>query len=158
MYEDIAVDFNFSEFINEFSDFFMRHYFMVGAWFVVLVLLIVTQFKLLMARIPKATTNNAVALVNHEDGIFVDIRNADTFSKGHISNAINVTAADIKGGRIARIESRRDKPVILVGKDKFDSECFNSARFLKKKGFTKVFILDGGITEWSNANMPLSYK
>lgn len=152
------MDFSFSEFINQFPDFFMRHYFMVGAWFVVLVLLIAAQFKLLTARIPKATTNNAVALVNREDGVFVDIRNADAFSKGHIANAVNVTSADIKGGKVTRIDNRRDKPVVLVGRDKFDGECFNSARALKKQGFTKVFILDGGITEWSNANMPLSYK
>jgi len=149
---------DFSEFLNEFPDFFMRHYFMVGAWVVVLVLLIAAQFKITTARIPKATTNSAVALVNREDGLFVDVRNADAFAKGHIANSINVTAADIKGGKVTRIDSRRDKPVVLVGRDKFDGECFNSARALKKQGFTKVFILDGGITEWSNANMPLSYK
>ena len=152
------MDFNFSELVSEFPDFFMRHYFMVGAWIVVVVMLSVVQFKLMMTRIPKATTNNAVALVNREDGVFVDIRNAESFSKGHIANALNISAADIKGGKVNRIENRRDKPVVLVGKDKFDSECFNSGRFLKKQGFTKVFILDGGIMEWSNANLPLSYK
>lgn len=152
------MDFNFSEFINEFPDFFMRHYFMVGAWIVVVVMLIMVQFKLMMARLPKATANSAVTLVNRDGGVFVDIRNADSFSKGHIANAVNITAADIKSGKINRIESRRDKPVVLVGKDKFDSECFNSGRFLKKQGFTKVFILDGGIMEWANNNLPLSYK
>lgn len=157
-FEEKTVDFNFSELLNEFPDFFMRHYFMVGAWAVVLVMLIGVQFKLLTARIPKATTNNAVALVNRDDGVFVDIRNADSFSKGHIANAVNISAADIKNGHTKRIDSRRDKPVVLVGRDKFDGECFNSGRYLKKQGFTKVFILDGGIMEWQNANMPLSYK
>ena len=152
------MDFNFSEIVAEFPDFFMRHYFMVGAWLVVVVMLIVVQFKLMMTRIPKATTNNAVALVNRDDGVFVDIRNAESFAKGHIANAVNISFADIKGGKVNRIESRRDKPVVLVGKDKFDSESFNSGRFLKKQGFTKVFILDGGIMEWTNANLPLSYK
>lgn len=152
------MDFNFSEFINEFPDFFMRHYFMVGAWGVVLVMLIVVQFKLLTARIAKANAGTAVNLVNREDGVFVDIRSADGFSSGHIANAINITAADIKSGKIGRIDSRRDKPVILVGKDKFDSECFNSGRFLKKQGFTKIYILEGGMLDWSSSNMPLSYK
>lgn len=149
---------DFSEFINEFPDFFMRHYFMVGAWCVVLVLLIAAQFKLLTARIPKANINSAVALINRDDGVFVDIRASDVFSKGHIANAINIVAADIKGGKVTRIDNRRDKPIVIVGRDKYDGECFNSARALKKQGFTKVFILDGGITEWSSANLPLSYK
>lgn len=152
------MDFSFSELINEFPDFFMRHYFMVGAWVVVLVLLIVTQFRLMTARIAKATTNTAVALINRDNGVFVDVRTADLFSKGHIAHAVNMLPVDIKSGKVMRIDSYRDKPVVLVGRDKFDSECFNSARALKKQGFTKVFILDGGITEWSSANMPLAYK
>ncbi len=147
-----------SEFINEFPGFFQRHYFMVGAWAVVLVLLIAVQFKLLTARIPKATSNHAVTMVNRQDGVFLDIRSAEAFNNGHIANALHVTAADIKAGKIARIESMRERPVIIVGKDKFDSECFNSGRFLKKQGFTKVFILEGGVMDWTAANLPLSKK
>lgn len=152
------MDFNFSEFLSEFPDFFMRHYFMVGAWFVVLVMLIVVQFKLLTARIAKATCGQAVTLVNRSEGVFVDIRSADGFANGHIANALNISASDIKNGKTNRIDSYRDKPVILVGKDKFDSECFNSGRALKKQGFTKVYILEGGILDWSSSNMPLSKK
>ncbi len=152
------VDFNFSEFINEFPDFFMRHYFMVGAWFVVLVMLIIVQFKLLTARLPKATSGQAVTLVNRNDGVFVDIRSSEGFAQGHIANSLNISASDIKSGKINRIDNYRDKPVILVGKDKFDSECFNSGRFLKKQGFNKVYILEGGILDWSSSNMPLSNK
>lgn len=152
------MDFNISELINQFPDFFMRHYFMVGAWVVVVVMLIVVQSKLLLARIPKATTNDAIALVNREDGVFLDIRNADLFSKGHIINAVQMSLSDIKAGKVNRIEKRRDKPIILVGGDKFDGDCFNGARALKKLGFSKVYILDGGIAEWANANLPLSTK
>lgn len=131
---------------------------MVGAWVVVVVMLIVVQSKLLLARIPKATTNDAIALVNREDGVFLDIRNADLFSKGHIINAVQMSLSDIKAGKVNRIEKRRDKPIILVGGDKFDGDCFNGARALKKLGFSKVYILDGGIAEWANANLPLSTK
>lgn len=152
------MDFNVSELINQFPDFFMRHYFMVGAWVVVVVMLIFVQGKLLFARVPKATANNAIALVNRENGVFVDVRSSDLFAQGHITNAVQVTLNDIKGGKINRIENRRDNPVVLVGKDKLDGDCFNGARALKKLGFTKVYILDGGIAEWSNANLPLSTK
>lgn len=152
------MDFNFSEFLNEFPDFFMRHYFMVGAWIVVLAMLIVVQFKIMVARIPKANSNAAIALVNREEGVFVDVRTLDLFLQGHISNAINITASDIKGGKTNRIENSKDKPVILVGKDKFDSECFNCGRLLKKQGFTKVYTLEGGMMEWINANLPVSTK
>lgn len=143
---------------SELSAFFTRHYMMCGAWVVVVVLLIVVQSKLLMARISKATVNASIHFVNKEDGVFVDIRTQDNFSRGHIVNSINVTSTEIKAGKLQRIERYKEKPVIVVGKDKLDSESFNSARELKKSGFSRVFILDGGIVEWSAANLPLTVK
>lgn len=143
---------------SELSAFFTRHYMMCGAWIVVLVLLITVQAKLLLARVSKATINAAVQMVNKQDGIFVDIRTPDNFSKGHIANSINVTAIEIKAGKLNRIDKKKEKPVIIVGKDKLDTDSFNSARELKKNGYTQVFILEGGIIEWSAANLPLSVK
>lgn len=147
-----------AEFFNELIAFFSRHMMMSGAWLVVLVMLIAVQFKITTARVKKTTSTIAVMMVNKEDGVFVDVRPADRFSQGHIANSVNITAGDIKGGRITRIERSKDCPVILVGKDKFDTDCFNSARVLKKNGFGKVFILDGGILEWSNQNLPLTTR
>ncbi len=143
---------------SELSAFFTRHYMMCGAWIVVLVLLITVQAKLLLARVSKATINAAVQMVNKQDGIFVDIRTPDNFSKGHIANSVNVTAIEIKAGKLNRIDKKKEKPVIIVGKDKLDTDSFNSARELKKNGYTQVFILEGGIIEWSAANLPLSVK
>lgn len=131
---------------------------MVGAWLVVTVLLIGAQFKIMTARVKKTTTNSAVLMVNNENGVFVDVRPADKFSQGHIAKSINVSAAEIKSGKLQRIERNKDNPVIIVGKDKYDTDCFNSARLLKKNGFTKVFILDGGIFDWSGNNLPLTTK
>lgn len=143
---------------SELSAFFTRHYMMCGAWIVVLVLLITVQAKLLLARVSKATINAAVQMVNKQGGIFVDIRTPDNFSKGHIANSVNVTAIEIKAGKLNRIDKKKEKPVIIVGKDKLDTDSFNSARELKKNGYTQVFILEGGIIEWSAANLPLSVK
>ncbi|MBU3826791.1 MAG: rhodanese-like domain-containing protein [Candidatus Anaerobiospirillum merdipullorum] len=143
---------------QQFSAFFTRHYMMCGGWLVVVVLLVVVQFKLMTARIKKTTTNSAVIMVNRQEGIFVDVRSADKFGQGHIANAVNVTATDIKNGKLQRIERNKDKPVIIVGKDKYDTDCFNSARALKKSGFTQVYVLEGGILEWDAANLPLTTK
>ena len=146
------------EFLSDFSTFFSRHYMMCVGWIVVLVLLIAMQFKLLTVRVKKISTNAAVMLINHDNGVFVDVRTPENFKRGHIANSVNITAAEIKEGKVNRIERNRDKPVILVGRDKFDSECFNSANNLKKNGFTQVTILEGGIAEWSNTNLPLTTK
>ena len=112
----------------------------------------------MLARIQKLNSNVATAMVNHENGVYVDVRPASLFNKGHITGAINIVLVDIKQGKLNRIESYKDKPVVLVGKDKMDSDCFNAAVSLKKQGYTKVYSLEGGIAQWAMDNLPLSTK
>ena len=92
------------------------------------------------------------------NGVFVDVRTAELFAKGHIAGSLNIGLEDIRSGNTSRIMKYQDKPVILVGKDKYDADCFNSAVSLKKQGFTKVFTMEGGISQWAMDNLPLSLK
>jgi rhodanese-related sulfurtransferase len=112
----------------------------------------------MLANIKKLNSNVATAMINHENGVYVDVRPASLFTKGHIAGAVNIVLVDIKQGKLNRIESYKDKPVILVGKDKMDSDCFNAAVSLKKQGYTKVYSLEGGIAQWAMDNLPLSTK
>lgn len=131
---------------------------MVFVFIAVLAGLIYTQVRIMLARIQKLNSNVATAMVNHENGVYVDVRPASLFTKGHITGAINIVLVDIKQGKLNRIESYKDKPVVLVGKDKMDSDCFNAAVSLKKQGYTKVYSLEGGIAQWAMDNLPLSTK
>ncbi len=135
-----------------------RHTLMVLVFIAVFVGLIYTQIKIMIARIQKLSANTANVMINHENGVYVDVRPGNLFSKGHIAGAVNIVLSDIKQGKLNRIENYKDKPVIIVGKDKMDSDSFNAAVALKKQGFTKVYSLDGGIAQWSMDNLPLSLK
>ena len=131
---------------------------MVMIFVVLFVALIYFQVRIMLANVKKISANNATAMVNHEDGVFVDVRANKLFTSGHIAGSINITLAEIKEGKLNRIDSYKDKPVILVGRDKMDADCFNSAVSLKKQGYTKVFSLDGGIAQWTMDNLPTSVK
>lgn len=146
------------DFLTQLQEFFSRHTMMAGGWITVLLFLIIVQFRLMTARIKKDTIGVAVNKVNHSEGVFVDIRSQENFNKGHIANAVNMTFAEIKAGQINRIERKKDSPVILVGKDKYDTEAFNGARLLKNLGFNQVTTLDGGMLEWYNNNLPVTNK
>lgn len=146
-----------AEFWVEAQAFFMRHYMMCGAWIVVVGMLIYVQFKLMSANIKKCNSSVAIMMVNHDEGAFIDLRSTELFQKGHITNSINISLSEIKDGKLNRIERFKERTLILVGKDKFDSDCFNAGKALKKEGY-KVLILEGGIMEWINANLPVAFK
>jgi rhodanese-related sulfurtransferase len=143
---------------EELLAFAERHTLMVFVFFAVLVGLIYLQAKIMIARVQKLSANMATQKINHENGVYVDVRAANLFAKGHIAGSENIILLDIKQGKLNRIESYKNKPVILVGKDKMDSDCFNAAVSLKKQGYTNVYTLDGGIAQWSMDNLPLSTK
>ena len=151
-------DFFSSVDFQELLAFAERHTLMVFVFIAVLAGLIYTQVRIMLARIQKLNSNVATAMVNHENGVYVDVRPASLFNKGHIAGAVNIVLVDIKQGKLNRIESYKDKPVVLVGKDKMDSDCFNAAVSLKKQGYTKVYSLEGGIAQWAMDNLPLSTK
>ena len=151
-------DFFSSVDFQELLAFAERHTLMVFVFIAVLAGLIYTQVRIMLANIKKLNSNVATAMINHENGVYVDVRPASLFTKGHIAGAVNIVLVDIKQGKLNRIESYKDKPVILVGKDKMDSDCFNAAVSLKKQGYTKVYSLEGGIDQWAMDNLPLSTK
>ncbi len=151
-------DFFSSVDFQELLAFAERHTLMVFVFFAVLAGLIYTQIRITLAHIKKLGSNVATAMVNHENGVYLDVRPANLFTKGHIAGSINIVLLDVKQGKLNRIESYKDKPVVIVGKDKMDSDCFNAAVSLKKQGYTKVYTLEGGIAQWAMDNLPLSIK
>ena len=64
---------------------------------------------------PALSINEAVQLVNTEGGIFVDVRDAADFGRGHITNAVNIPSASL-AGRMSELEKFREKPVVVVCK------------------------------------------
>ena len=147
-----------SDNVDQYIRFASNHQIMVMIFVVLFVALIYFQVRIMLANVKKISANNATAMVNHEDGVFVDVRANKLFTSGHIAGSLNITLAEIKEGKLNRIDSYKDKPVILVGRDKMDADCFNSAVSLKKQGYTKVFSLDGGIAQWTMDNLPTSVK
>lgn len=147
-----------SDNLEQYIEFASRHQIMVLVFIALFCALIYIQARIMIARVKKLGSNAATVMINRENGVYVDVRANNLFSQGHIAGSVNITLQDIKSGKLNRIDSYKDKPVILVGKDKMDSDCFNGAVSLKKQGYTKVFTLEGGITQWSMDNLPLSNK
>ncbi|MEE4110942.1 MAG: rhodanese-like domain-containing protein, partial [Halieaceae bacterium] len=90
-------------------------------------------------------------LVNAEGGVFVDLRDAAAFKKGHIVDAIHLPAAKVVE-RKDELEAWRDKPVVLVCN--MGQQAGAAAKQLRAAGFDRVFKMAGGMIEWSNLQLP----
>lgn len=90
--------------------------------------------------------------VNQDKAVVLDVRDGLDYDKGHIVDAINIPYAKLQG-RMAELESYRNKPLILVCK--MGQHSGSAGKALGKEGFEQVFRLRGGMMEWENSQLPL---
>jgi len=91
-------------------------------------------------------------LANNEGAVVVDLSPASDFEKGHIAGSRNVQPAQF-GPEHKTVANARQTPVVLVCRT--GNASATAAKQLKKAGFEKVFVLDGGIPAWQQAELPL---
>ncbi|WP_109299275.1 rhodanese-like domain-containing protein [Aquimarina sp. AU474] len=75
----------------------------------------------------------------------VDVRTPSEYQEGHIDSAINI---DFRNENFETLIAKVDKskPVaVYCGRGGRSGKC---SAYMKKAGFTKIYDLDGGITEW----------
>ncbi|CAK9886967.1 MAG: putative protein YibN [Candidatus Erwinia impunctatus] len=139
--------------MQEIMQFAGNHTILSLAWVVLLVLVIITTFSRLFSKVKTISRSEAIRQMNKEEAVVVDIRGQDDFRKGHIANAINVLAAEIKKGNHSELDKAKSKPVIVVCAT--GTSAVEAAKKLSAAGFEKVSVLKEGISGWSSENFPL---
>ena len=94
----------------------------------------------------------AVALVNLERGVFVDIRGDEEFARGHIARARHIPIDKIDS-RADDLTKFRDKPVVVVCGNGLKAPQIE--RKLAARGFQQTFALAGGVAAWIESQLPL---
>jgi rhodanese-related sulfurtransferase len=101
---------------------------------------------------PWVNPTQATQLINREEALVVDVREANEFATGHVLGAKNVPLARLEASG-AELTKRKDRPVIVYcdGGDR----AAKAAATLKKQGFARVMNLSGGIGAWQQAGLPV---
>jgi len=142
--------------MQEYIDFISNNPMLSAAWVVIAAMLIHSVVKNKLSKITNVNPQQATLLINKQDAIVVDVRNADEFKKGHIVNAKNITVSQINEGKFAAIENHKQSPIIVV--------CATGTRSsgagdkLAKAGFEQVNNLFSGMSGWTAANLPTTKR
>lgn len=91
-------------------------------------------------------------LINRDSALVVDLRPFADFDKGHIAGAKNVLMTQFDPEN-PQLKTAKSLPVVLVCKT--GQSAGAAAKRLRKAGFEKVYVLDGGIAAWQQADLPL---
>ncbi len=131
-----------------FLEFLAQQWILVAALVTVCVMLLLHESR---KAGPSLTPQEAINLVNAENGVFLDLRDAADFKKGHIVDALHIPAAKLES-RMAELEKYRDRPVVLVCK--MGQQSGMAGKQLRAGGYEKVYKMSGGMMEWGNLQLP----
>lgn len=137
--------------MNQLIEFVINHWGMVAVFVAILATVIFYEMKGGARSVSNTEMTN---MVNEKDAIIVDIRPANEFRTGHITDSKNYPSAKLKD-QMGQLEKYKSKPIILVCKTGMTAGSV--AGDLIKAGFD-VYKLQGGVTEWQNAGLPLVKK
>ncbi|MCB1710815.1 MAG: rhodanese-like domain-containing protein [Halioglobus sp.] len=132
--------------------------FLTQQWMLALALMVVVTLLVLHeARKsgPSVSPQQAINLINAEEGVFVDLRDSADYKLGHIVESQHIPAAKL-AARMAELEKYRDRPVVLVCK--MGQQSGAAGKQLKAAGFSRVYKMTGGMMEWSNLQLPVISK
>ncbi len=116
-------------------------YIVIGILVVIIIYMVVT-----MLRMRKAVTNltQEEFIKGYRKAQLIDVREQKDFDAGHILGARNIPFSQFKQ---RHKEIRPDLPAYLY--DQNGGKSARSALILKKKGYTKLYQLQGGFRQWT---------
>jgi rhodanese-related sulfurtransferase len=107
----------------------------------------------LQPRGRRATALQVTQLLNRGKTTLVDVRGADEFAAGHLRDAKNIPLADLTS-RISELEKSKNRTVVVLCESGARSD--KAVRQLAAAGFEDVFSLEGGLTAWRAAGLPIA--
>ena len=101
----------------------------------------------------RASVLQATQLINRGKTTIVDVREAAEFATGHVRDAKNIPLSELSS-RIGELEKSKSRTVIVVCQSGARGD--KAVRQLQAAGFEDVLNLDGGMTAWQAAAMPVA--
>lgn len=133
-------------------EFIGNHPLMVGAFIVLLILLIVTEIGRLRRGFSEIGSAEAVALIN-ADAAVIDVSASADFEKGHIIGASNVPVSQLQESN-KQLMKLKNRPVLVYCRNGVTSN--QAALKLIGLGFNPVTVLRGGISQWEADKQPVT--
>ncbi|TSJ90602.1 rhodanese-like domain-containing protein [Gilliamella apicola] len=140
----------------EIIPFIKNHLLLSLGWVVLFVAIIVLTVKSKLSKVKIINNAQAINMMNNQNAVIVDIRSADSFKKGHITESHNILPIDIKNASAKTIDKFKDNIIIVVDDNGLTSASIGEV--LVKQGFLQVFTLKDGIAGWNGENLPLVRK
>lgn len=98
------------------------------------------------------TPAQATLLINRDQVKVVDVREPDEFASGHLPDALNIPLSQL-ATRHSELEGFKEFPLLVYCAS--GGRAARACSDLTKRGFGKLHHLDGGVSAWQKAGLPV---
>ena len=141
--------------MSDFAEFALHNWLLFLALFAILGMLIGGEILRKMRGVSALDAAGALRLINDQDAVIMDIRDAGEYREGHIPQARHIPFGALRD-RLGELAKAKDKPIIVYCRSGTVSQ--SACALLKKSGFANVHSLNGGLPTWLDARLPISRK
>ncbi len=119
-------------------------------------LILISGIMLIFPKLISSNNNiispkDAVALINNQMTVIIDVRNPEEFEKEKINNALNIPL-DLLAENIDSLKKKSKRTLIIYCQKGFRSA--QAVKILKKLGIEILVSIDGGLDAWHKDNLP----
>lgn len=113
-----------------------------------------TQENLPYPEVARISLLESKRAFDNQSAVFLDVRDAGSFSKGHIPGAINIPLNELEQ-RYNEIAS--DQSIITYCTWPDEQSSARAALILFEKGYDNVEAIRGGLAAWQQAGYPIEW-
>lgn len=131
--------------MDRFLEFIFNHYILSLALAVVTYLLIQELFDTAFKKFDSVSPLLAVAKMNNDDTVIMDVREPSEFIQSHIENAMNIPLSKLPE-QLPQLEAHKKTPILIVCQN--GTRSASAGKILTKAGFEQIFVITGGMQAW----------
>jgi rhodanese-related sulfurtransferase len=139
--------------MQQFLLFIGQHWMLVLLFIVILGAIIWLETQGKVSGMSRVSPQEAINMINRQSAVVFDIRDKNAFTQGHIAHSHNFSQSELSSKDLSKYQ---ESPIILVCNT--GTSAPKLGQTLKAKGLKQLYFLQGGITAWTNANLPLVKK
>lgn len=136
-------------------EFATNHLLLVMGFVAILFMMLFGEYKRITRCYGEVTPSEAVMVMNRDEPVVVDVREANEVGQGKIKGAKHIPLGSFKQ-RLNELETHKDQKVVIYCRS--GNRSGQASEMLCKQGFTQVFNMKGGIMAWQSDNLPLVKK
>ncbi len=141
--------------MQAYIEFAGRHPLLFVALAAVIALIIMTELRRATKGYKEVLPAEAVRLINKEDAMVIDVREANELAQGTIIDSKHIALSALPE-KVDNFSNDKNKPILVFCK--MGNRSSQASKLLLKNSYTNVFSLKGGINAWINDQLPITKK